>query len=253
GGRALHAGAFRALSKVRVRFRAPDALLSRRLARHGADALAREPLLGIRALRRLASDILRFTLARQSARRARDHPCIRRRVAAEPRADADRAPFLPQGAARVAVSLAVQTRGVLLLPHAPDGALPPGQARLMEKLKAIASWPTGGILDRYIILGFLKIVALSLLCTTALYLIVDFFDPIDGILKAGAPVWSAIRYFLYKLPVLLSRVFGFAVLFSTLFSIGMLSRTQEITAMRAAGISVHRIALPLFVTGIVIC
>jgi lipopolysaccharide export system permease protein len=123
----------------------------------------------------------------------------------------------------------------------------------MEKLKAIASWPTGGILDRYIILGFLKVIALSLLCTTALYLIVDFFDRIDGILKAGAPVWSAIKYFLYKLPVLMSRVFGFAVLFSTLFSIGMLSRTQEITAMRAAGISVYRIALPLFVTGAVIC
>ena len=81
----------------------------------------------------------------------------------------------------------------------------------MEKLKAIAAWPMGGILDWYIIRGFLKIVALSLLCTTALYLIVDFFDRIDGILKSGAPVWAAVRYFLYKLPLLMSRVFGFAV------------------------------------------
>jgi lipopolysaccharide export system permease protein len=123
----------------------------------------------------------------------------------------------------------------------------------MEKLKTLASWPTGGILDWYIIRGFLKVVALSLLFTTVLYLIVDFFDRIDSILKAGAPVWSAIRYFLYKLPLLMSRVFGFAVLFSTLFSVGMLSRTQEITAMRAAGISVYRITLPLFVTGVLIC
>ena len=111
----------------------------------------------------------------------------------------------------------------------------------------------GGILDRYIIRSFLKIVFVSLLCTTALYLIVDFFDRIDGLLKAGAPVGSAIRYFLYKLPLLMSRVFGFAVLFSTLFSIGMLSRSQEITAMRAAGVSVYRIALPLFITALLIC
>jgi lipopolysaccharide export system permease protein len=125
----------------------------------------------------------------------------------------------------------------------------------MEKIKAMASWSFGGggILDRYIIGNFLKIVGVSLLCTAALYLIVDFFDRIDGLLKAGAPVGAAIRYFLYKLPVLISRVFGFAVLFSTLFSIGMLSRSQEITAMRAAGLSVYRISLPLFISSLLIC
>ena len=122
----------------------------------------------------------------------------------------------------------------------------------MEKIKALVLWPVGGILDRYLIGGFLKIVAISLLCTTALYLIVDFFDRIDSLLKAGAPLWTSIRYFLYKLPLLVSRVFGFAVLFSTLFSVGMLSRTQEITAMRASGLSVYRISLPLFISSLLI-
>jgi lipopolysaccharide export system permease protein len=124
----------------------------------------------------------------------------------------------------------------------------------MEKLRAFVSWSFGGggILDRYIIGNFLKIVGVSLLCTTALYLIVDFFDRIDSLLKAGVPLGTAIRYFLYKLPLLMSRVFGFAVLFSTLFSIGMLSRSQEITAMRAAGLSVYRISLPLFVSALVV-
>jgi lipopolysaccharide export system permease protein len=123
----------------------------------------------------------------------------------------------------------------------------------MEKIAPIASWSFGGILDRYLIRGFLKIVAVSLLCTTALYFIVDFFDRIDSVLKSGATMWTAMRYFLYKLPVLISRVFGFAVLFSTLFSIGMLSRTQEITAMRASGLSVYRISLPLFISSLLIC
>jgi lipopolysaccharide export system permease protein len=122
----------------------------------------------------------------------------------------------------------------------------------MEKITSILSWSFGGILDRYLIRAFLKIVLISLLCTTSLYLIVDFFDRIDGVLKSGASVWAATRYFLYKLPVLMSRVFGFAVLFSVLFSIGMLSRTQEITAMRAGGLSIYRISLPLFVSSLVI-
>ncbi|HEY2989530.1 MAG TPA: LPS export ABC transporter permease LptG [Candidatus Binatia bacterium] len=123
----------------------------------------------------------------------------------------------------------------------------------MEKLKGLIFGSLGGILDRYLTRSFLRIMVISLLCTTALYLIVDFFDRIDSILKAGAPVWTAIRYFLYKLPLLISRVFGFAVLFSTLFSIGMLSRSQEITAMRANGLSVYRISLPLFITALLIC
>jgi len=58
----------------------------------------------------------------------------------------------------------------------------------MEKLRTLAAWPTGGILDWYIIRGFLKIIALSLLCTTALYLIVDFFDRIDSILDRKSVV-----------------------------------------------------------------
>ena len=122
----------------------------------------------------------------------------------------------------------------------------------MDKIKTLALWPLGGILDRHLIHGFLKIVATSLLCITALYLVVDFFDRVDSLLKAGASLWTAIRYFLYKLPLLVSRIFGFAVLFSALFSVGMLSRTHEITAMRASGLSVHRISFPLFISSILI-
>ena len=124
--------------------------------------------------------------------------------------------------------------------------------RALEKTKLIALLPIGGILDRYLIRGFVKIFAVSLLCITTLYLIVDFFDRIDKLLQAGAPLWTSIRYFLYKLPLLMSRVFGFAALFSTLLSLGILSRSQEITAIRASGISLRRIALPLLVLSVLL-
>lgn len=117
---------------------------------------------------------------------------------------------------------------------------------------AIASVPFGGILDRYLMRGFMRIFVLSLLCTTMLYLIVDFFDRIDKLLQAGAPLGTSLRYFLYKLPLLISRVFGFAALFSTLFSLGMLSRTHEITAMRASGLSLRRLTFPLLLLSVAI-
>lgn len=123
----------------------------------------------------------------------------------------------------------------------------------MQKTGHITLPPLGGILDRYLIRGFMRIFAISLLCTIVLYLIVDFFDRIDNLLKAGTPLWISIKYFLYKLPLLTSRVFGFAALFSTLFSLGMLSRTKEITAIRSSGLSLRRISLPLLLLAFLIC
>ena len=111
----------------------------------------------------------------------------------------------------------------------------------------------GGILDRYLARGFIKIFIIGLLGTAVLYLIVDFFDKIDNLLQAGASLWTSIRYFLYKIPLMISRVFAFAALFSTLFTLGMLSRTQELTAMRSSGLSLRRISLPLLLLSFLIC
>jgi len=107
--------------------------------------------------------------------------------------------------------------------------------------------PLGGILDRYVSGGFLRVFGLSLAVITGLYVTADFFERISNLLESGAPVSTILRYFMFKAPLLISRVIGFATLFSTLFCLGLLSRTQEITAIRSSGVSVQRIALPLIV------
>jgi lipopolysaccharide export system permease protein len=130
---------------------------------------------------------------------------------------------------------------------------------LAEGLKSMAargksrSLPMGGILDLYMTQGFLRIFFSSLVIITALFMIVELFDRAGAFFEAGAPLWTVIRYFLYKIPLSISRIIGFATLFSTLFSLGMLTRTQEITAMRANGLSVQRISLPLVILSFVIC
>ncbi|MFQ5917456.1 MAG: LptF/LptG family permease, partial [Candidatus Binatia bacterium] len=48
----------------------------------------------------------------------------------------------------------------------------------------------GGILDRYLMRNFIKAFAVTLLCFVFFRFIVDFFDRIDNLLKAGAPLWS---------------------------------------------------------------
>jgi lipopolysaccharide export system permease protein len=122
----------------------------------------------------------------------------------------------------------------------------------MDTRGQIKLLPLGSILDGYLARQFLRIFFSSLLIVTSLYLIVDFFDRIDVFFDTRTSVGTVVRYFLYKVPLSISRVIGFATLFSTLFCLGIAARTNEITAMRSSGISVQRIAAPLLGISLVI-
>lgn len=123
----------------------------------------------------------------------------------------------------------------------------------MAKRLQIKFLPLGSIVDRHLAEEFFRIFAISLVVVTSLYLTVDFFDRIGNLLDSGASVSSIVRYFFYKAPLLISRVIGFATLFSTLFCLGSLARAHEITALRSSGISMERIASPLLIVGLLIC
>jgi len=123
----------------------------------------------------------------------------------------------------------------------------------MDARIRISFLPLGGILDRYLAAGFVRIFFISLAIITSLYVTVDFFERIGTLLESGAPLLTVVRYFFYKAPLLISRVIGFATLFSTLFCLGMLARAYEITAIRSSGITVQRIALPLLILSLLIC
>lgn len=113
--------------------------------------------------------------------------------------------------------------------------------------------PFGSILDRYLVTGFVRIFLISLAVITSLYVTVDFFDRVGTLLDSGASFSSIVRYFFYKAPLLISRMIGFSALFSTLFSLGTLVRSHEITAIRSGGISVGRISMPLLILGLLLC
>jgi lipopolysaccharide export system permease protein len=123
----------------------------------------------------------------------------------------------------------------------------------MERIRHIPFPPLGGLSDRYLTREFLKIFALSLLCLAVLYLVIDFFDRIDTVMQSDFSLWISFRYFLYKFPLVISRVLPFAALFAALFSLGLLSRNQEITALRSSGMTLRRITLPLLLSSLLIC
>ncbi|MFQ5666732.1 MAG: LPS export ABC transporter permease LptG [Candidatus Binatia bacterium] len=101
------------------------------------------------------------------------------------------------------------------------------------------------VTSRYVIRELIAILVPTVLTFVLLYLVVDFFDRLDILLRNHATPLAAFRYFVLKIPLILTQIMPAAVLTAMLLSLGMLSRRNEIIALRAAGISLAQTALPL--------
>ena len=109
------------------------------------------------------------------------------------------------------------------------------------------------IITRYVIREYLKIFALSLSSLIFIYVIVLFFQKLNVFVKYDAPIYLIFEYIPYKIPeVMFQWTLPYAVLLATLLTLGMLSRHSELTAMKAGGISLYRIVLPLLFLALVV-
>ncbi len=103
------------------------------------------------------------------------------------------------------------------------------------------------VLNRYVVREYLKIFSLSLSGLIWIYVVVLFFQKVDLFIKHQASFFLIFEYLLYKIPeVIFQWTLPYAVLLATLLTLGTLSRHSEITAMKAGGVSLYRITIPLF-------
>jgi len=108
-----------------------------------------------------------------------------------------------------------------------------------------ARYSLASVPSRYLVREFVGMLLPIVMAFVILYLIVDFFDRLDILLKNHASAGAAVRYFLFKIPLILTQIMPPAVLAALLLSLGMLSRRNEIMALRASGISLVETAVPL--------
>lgn len=107
--------------------------------------------------------------------------------------------------------------------------------------------PFPNTIDRYILRGFIGILGLVLLSTAVLFLIIEYTELATDISenKIAAPVVAS--YFRYYLIQILDWVLPISILLTTLVTFGVFSKNNEVTAMKANGISLYRISLPVLV------
>jgi lipopolysaccharide export system permease protein len=101
------------------------------------------------------------------------------------------------------------------------------------------------ILTRYLAREFSKNFFLGLGAFSAIYLIVEFFERVNVFLYNKAPLPMMTSYFVNKIPFILFQVAPASVLLSSIITLGLMSRHNEVMAMKAGGISLWRITFPI--------
>lgn len=101
------------------------------------------------------------------------------------------------------------------------------------------------IINKYLLSTFLRITALALGIFTGIYLLIDFFEKVDDFLEHNATISLYFFYFSYKLPLIISQVLPLTILMGVFLTLGGFSKSNELTAMRAGGISLLRLLVPL--------
>ena len=107
------------------------------------------------------------------------------------------------------------------------------------------------LLDRYVLLEFVKLLLLSLFAFIVIFAIVDLFEKIQDFMDGHASAWVVARYYAYKVPWVTVQVLPVALLMATFLTLGQMSKFNELTAMVTAGLSTGRIVVPLFGVGLI--
>jgi LPS export ABC transporter permease LptF/LPS export ABC transporter permease LptG len=102
-------------------------------------------------------------------------------------------------------------------------------------------------LDRYILVLFLSILTLALLSGFSLIVVGRLTNKIDEILDNGIPWDVVFQYLKYSSLQGTYEFVPIAVLVTTLASFGILTQRNEVTAVKALGISLYRLAIPALI------
>jgi LPS export ABC transporter permease LptG/LPS export ABC transporter permease LptF len=103
------------------------------------------------------------------------------------------------------------------------------------------------ILDEYILRQFFGTFLMVLVAFVMLMLVFTFFELLGDIIRNQTPLIVVGEYLINLTPNMIYNLTPLSVLIAVLVVFGLLNRTNEITAMKATGISLYRMIVPVLV------
>ncbi len=109
------------------------------------------------------------------------------------------------------------------------------------------------ILYRYVTREILFCFAIVLVAVLSIYLAIDFIEKIDNFMEAGVAASRCLIYLVYKLPFILVQIAPVGFLLSILITLGLMSKNNEVIALKSCGIGKGRLLFPSLVLGVLFC
>lgn len=108
------------------------------------------------------------------------------------------------------------------------------------------------IIDRYLVREYVAFMAIGLAVAAALFVVIDLLQTLDRYLRVKPPFLYIVEHFVYRLPAALHDGLPVVMLVATIFLFLTLSRYHELTALKAAGVSLYRVSAPILGLGLVV-
>ena len=107
-------------------------------------------------------------------------------------------------------------------------------------------------LDRYLLRELAAPLFIGTIAVVLMFLANTLIAYAQEVFSRNIPLVSVLQYLMLKVPQTLNMTLPVGVTLASSLAISRLSRESELTAMRAAGISIKRVLLPFFAVGIAV-
>ena len=132
------------------------------------------------------------------------------------------------------------------------------RARRLFENGAKAGLPVSGsrffllpqVVDTFVLSGFFFYFAVLLASFVMLTEVFNFFELMGDVFKNNIAISELLSYLFFLTPKLIYDAAPVSVLVAVLVTFGVLAKNNEITAFKACGVSLHRLAVPVFVASI---
>ena len=106
--------------------------------------------------------------------------------------------------------------------------------------------------DRYVMRAFAGVFGIVLLAALSIYVIADLGEIVDEIIKNRIPRSVVLAYYQFLSLQIFYDLAPIVVLVTTLITFSLLSRSNEVTAWKALGMSLYRLAVPALAAAVLV-
>jgi len=140
----------------------------------------------------------------------------------------------------------------IAVPAAAPGSRPAAATRGRARARRAARSNALHIVDRYLSVEFLTLFLYGIALATVVVIIGDLMTTLDRYLRLKPGLWLILLHFLYRTPPFVYQGLHIVMLMSTILLFVGLSRSNELTALKAGGVSLYRVSLPIFGLAVVV-